>query len=52
MSALRICVSSHNMVDELNPDDPDSTGKQLHSLDQEDEDRLVKALFVRCGLLE
>ena len=22
LSALRICVSSHNMVDELDPDDP------------------------------
>ena len=24
----------------------------MHSLDQEDEERLVKALIVRCGLLE
>jgi len=54
LSALQRGVSSNNMVDELDPDAPCRTGKQLHSLDQEDETRLVKALFgcVRCGLLE
>jgi len=54
LSALQRGVSTHNMVDELDPDAPCRTGKQLHSLDQEDESRLVKALFgcVRCGLLE
>ena len=42
------------MVTELDPDAPLRTGKQLHSLDQEDETRLIKTLFgcVRCGLLE
>ena len=42
------------MVTELDPDAPLRQGKQLHSLDQEDEARLVKVLFVlvRCGLLE
>ena len=43
-----------NMVTELDPDAPLRSGKQLHSLDQADEARLVRALFVlvRCGLLE
>ena len=42
------------MVTEMDPDAPLRTGKQLHSLDQEDETRLVRTLFqfVRCGLLE
>jgi len=54
LSALQRGVAGPNMVDELDPDAPIRTGKQLHSLDQEDESRLVKALFgcVRCGLLE
>jgi len=54
LSALQRGMASNNMVDELDPDAPNRTGKQLHSLDQEDENRLVKALFgcVRCGLLE
>ena len=39
---------------ELDPDAPLRTGKQLHSLDQADEARLVRVLFmmVRCGMLE
>jgi len=54
LSALQSGTGGHNMVTELDPDAPHRTGKQLHSLDQEDETRLVKALFgcVRCGLLE
>merc|ERR1719219_11051 len=54
LSALQNGTGGHNMVTELDPDAPHRTGKQLHSLDQEDETRLVKALFgcVRCGLLE
>ena len=38
------------MVDELVLDAPNRTGKQQHSLDQEDENRQVKALF-RCWRL-
>ena len=42
------------MVKEMDPDAPCRTGKKLHDLDLEDEQRLLKALFVcmRCGLLE
>ena len=42
------------MVKEMDPDAPCRTGKKLHDLDLEDEQRLLKALFmcVRCELLE
>ena len=54
MSSLQMGKVGPNMVRELDPDAPHRTGRQLHSLDQEDEARLVRALFgcVRCGLLE
>ena len=54
LSALQRGAIGPNMVTELDPDAPLRTGKQLHSLDQEDEARLVRTLFwcVRCGLLE
>jgi len=54
LSALQRGALGPNMVQEMDPDAPLRTGKQLHSLDQEDETRLVKTLFgcVRCGLLE
>ena len=43
-----------NMVKEMDPDALCRTGKKLHDLDLEDEQRLLKALFmcVRCELLE
>ena len=42
------------MVKEMDPDALCRTGKKLHDLDLEDEQRLLKALFmcVRCELLE
>ena len=54
LSALQRGVGGPNMVTELDPDAPGRTGRQLHSLDQEEETRLIKTLFgcVRCGLLE
>ena len=54
LAALQRGAIGPNMVTELDPDAPLRTGKQLHSLDQEDETRLIKTLFgcVRCGLLE
>ena len=54
LSSLQMGKVGPNMVRELDPDAPHRTGRQLHSLDQEDEARLVRALFgcVRCGLLE
>jgi len=54
LSAIQRGVASPNMVSELDPDAPGRTGRQLHSLDQEEETRLIKTLFgcVRCGLLE
>jgi len=54
LNALQRGTAGPNMVKELDPDAPIRTGKQLHSLDQEDENRLIKTLFacVRCGLLE
>ena len=54
LSSLQTGKAGPNMVRELDPDAPHRTGRQLHSLDQEDEARLVRALFgcVRCGLLE
>ena len=54
LAALESGTGGPNMVTELDPDAPLRSGKQLHSLDQADEARLVRALFVlvRCGLLE
>ena len=54
LAALESGSGGPNMVTELDPDAPLRSGKQLHSLDQSDEARLVRALFVlvRCGLLE
>jgi len=54
LAALESGTGGPNMVTELDPDAPLRSGKQLHSLDQSDEARLVRALFVlvRCGLLE
>ena len=54
LSALQRGVGGPNMVTEVDPDAPGRTGRQLHSLDQEEETRLIKTLFgcVRCGLLE
>ena len=54
LSAIQRGTAGANMVTELDPDGPGRTGKQLHSLDQEEETRLIKTVFgcVRCGLLE
>ena len=54
LSAIQRGAAGANMVTELDPDGPGRTGKQLHSLDQEEETRLIKTVFgcVRCGLLE
>ena len=54
LSSLQMGKVGPNMVRELDPDAPHRTGRQLHSLDQEDEARLVRALFgcVQCGPLE
>jgi len=54
LDALERGVGGPNMVTSMDPDANIRTGKQLHSLDQDDEGRLLKALFimVRCGLLE
>ena len=54
LAALQRGTAGPNMVAELDPDAPGRTGRQLHSLDQEEETRLIKTLFgfVRCGLLE
>ena len=54
LSALQRGAIGPNMITEMDPDAPLRTGKQLHTLDQEDETRLIKTLFgcVRCGLLE
>lgn len=54
LAALERGTGGPNMVKELDPDAPCRTGKKLHDLDLEDEQRLLKALFVcvRCGLLE
>ena len=48
LAALDMGVGGPNMVKEMDPDAPCRTGKKLHDLDMEDENRLLKVRKLLC----